>query len=463
MEKSNLDYQKSLDFIYSFIDYSIKRNLRNAADKFKLERVVQFMQLLDEPHKKYKIIHVAGTKGKGSVSAFCASSLQAAGYNVGLYTSPHMEEFTERIRVNGEEITRQEFVQLVEKIKPLVEQVPGITTFELTTALGFLYFAEKAVDVAVVEVGLGGRLDATNIVDPLISVITSISYDHTQILGNTLSKIAFEKGGIIKPGRPVVVAPQKDEAFKKLEELSIERSAPLIRVGKDFLFAADNHSLDGQNMFVWTPEEQSLVNDYIESGGLEDWTPLRIKIPLLGYHQVVNAATAYAALMTTNKLGLKINSEAIVRGFAQTYWPGRFELLSRQPPVIIDSAHNRDSALKLRLAVDDYFPGLPVILVFGASADKDISGMLSELLPRTSKVITTQSIHPRAIDAKELLELVHRHGCSAQAIDPIEEALKVALKEAGNEAVIIITGSLFVAAAARVVWPTLSKKVNYFL
>jgi len=455
MKKNDLDYQKSLDFIYSFIDYSIKRNLRNAADKFKLERMVQFMRLLGDPHKKYKIIHVAGTKGKGSVSAFCASSLKAAGYNVGLYTSPHMEEFNERIQVNGKEITKQEFVQLVEKIKLLVAQVPEITTFELTTALGFLYFAEKAVDVAVVEVGLGGRLDATNIVDPLISVITSISYDHTAILGNTLSKIAYEKGGIIKPGRPVVVAPQKDEAFKKLEELSIERSAPLIRVGKDFLFAADNHSLDGQNMFVWTPEEQPLVDEYIESGGLEDWTPLRIKIPLLGYHQVVNAATAYAALMTTNKLGLKINCEAIVRGFAQTHWPGRFELLRRQPPVIIDSAHNRDSALKLRLAVDDYFPGLPVILVFGASVDKDISGMLSELLPRTSKVITTQSIHPRAIDAKELLELVHQRGCSAQAIVPIEEALKAALKEAGNEAVIIITGSLFVAAAARAVWSNL--------
>ena len=455
MKKNDLDYQKSLDFIYSFIDHSIKRNLRNAADKFKLERMVHFMRLLDDPHKKYKIIHVAGTKGKGSVSAFCASVLKAAGYNVGLYTSPHMEEFSERIRVNNEEITRREFVQLVEKIKPLVDQVPEITTFELTTALGFLYFAEKAVDVAVVEVGLGGRLDATNIVDPLISVITSISYDHTQILGNKLSKIAYEKGGIIKPGRPVVVAPQKDEVFKKLEELSIERSAPLIRVGKDFLFAADNHSLDGQNMFVWTPEEQPLVDDYIESGGMEDWTPLRIKIPLLGYHQVVNAATAYAALMTTNKIGLKINSEVIVRGFAQTHWPGRFDLLRRQPPVIIDCAHNRDSALKLRLAVDDYFPGLPMILVFGASADKDIGGMFDELLPRSSKVITTQSIHPRAIDAKELLELVHQRGYSAQAVVPIEEALKVALKEAGDEAIIIITGSIFVAAAARAVWSIL--------
>lgn len=460
MKDVEQQYQDALDFLYSFIDYSLKRNFRNAAEKFNLDRMRKFMHHLGDPQKDYGIIHIAGTKGKGSVASFSASVLSAQGYDTGLYTSPHMVEFTERIRINGQEIPKEDLVAVVDQLKPVAEIVQEITTFELTTALAFLYFSQQNVDYAVIEVGLGGRLDATNIVDPLVSVITSISYDHVQILGDTLSEIAGEKGGIIKPKKPVVVAPQKEEARLKLARIAEEREAPLIQVGRDYLYAADSHSLEGQSFLIWTPDEQPLVDEFIESGGRDIWSPFRLRIPLLGFHQVENAATAYAALKTAEKFGLTLTQKAYRKGFAEVNWPGRMELLQRNPPIIIDSAHNRYSALRLRQAMDDYFPGFPILLVFGASEDKDISGMYQELLPRVRRVITTQSIHPRAIEAEKLVDLAHQSGRSAVAITPIEKALEVALQEAGKETIILITGSVFVAAAAKELLPKIKNDLD---
>lgn len=449
MKEIDQKYEDALDFLYSFIDYSLKRNFRNAAEKFNLERMRHFMTLLGDPQKDYGILHVAGTKGKGSVSSMCASVLMAEGYRVGLYTSPHMVRFTERIKINDQEISKADVVEIIDQLKPITEKVPEITTFELMTAMAFLYFSQQKVNYSVFEVGLGGRLDATNIVNPMVSVITSISYDHVKILGDTLSEIAGEKGGIIKEGVPVVVAPQKEEARLKLEQIAQERTSPLIQVGRDYLYAADSHSLDSQHFLVWTPDEQPMVDEFIESGGRDIWSPLRLRIPLLGFHQVENAATAYAALKTAEKLGLMLSQEAYQKGFSSVKWPGRMEVLQNHPTILIDSAHNRYSALRLRQALDDYFPGLPVIMVFGASEDKDIEGMYQELLPRVRRVITTQSIHPRAIDAGELVELAHRFGRSALAVTPIEDAFDLALQEAGQEAVVLVTGSVFVVAAIR--------------
>lgn len=450
-------YQEALDFLYGFIDYSLKRNFRYAAEKFNLDRMREFMRHLGDPQEEYKIIHVAGTKGKGSVSAMCASVLTAQGFTAGLYTSPHMVEFTERIQVNGQEISKDALVEIVEILKPVTVKVPEITTFELTTALAFVYFSQQKVDFAVLEVGLGGRLDATNIVKPILSVITSISYDHVKILGNTLSEIAFEKGGIIKPNTPVVIAPQKEEARLRLEEVAQQRNAPMIQVGRDYLYAADSHNLDSQTFLVWTPEEQSLVDEFIESAGRDIWSPMRLRIPLLGFHQIENAATAYAVLKTIEKFGVDISQQAYQQGFSRVKWLGRMEILRKHPPLVIDSAHNRYSALKLRQAMDDYFPGLPIVLVFGASEDKDIEGMFLELLPRVRQVIATQSSHPRSIDANILVEIAHRLGRSAQAILPIEDALAAALTAAEQESVILVTGSIFVAAAAKEIIPKLIK------
>jgi dihydrofolate synthase/folylpolyglutamate synthase len=449
MNDIDKQYQESLDFLYSFIDYSLKRNFRYAEDKFDLARMREFMHLLGDPQNDYQIIHVAGTKGKGSVSAMCASVLRAQGYKTGLYTSPHMVDFTERIQINGSHITKADLVEIVDEFKLVTDRVPDITTFELTTALAFLYFSRCAVDFAVIEVGLGGRLDATNIVNPLIAVITSISYDHVKILGNTLSEIAGEKGGIIKPDIPVVIAPQNEEARIKFDDIAQANHAPTIQLGRDYLYAAEAHSLDGQTFLVWTPDEQSLVDEFIESAGRDIWSPMRLRIPLMGFHQVENAATAYATLKTIEKFGVTLTQKAYREGFAKVKWPGRMEILRSHPPLVIDSAHNRYSALKLRQAMDDYFPGLPIVLVFGASEDKDIDGMFQELLPRVWRVIATQSSHPRSINADALVNLAHQFGRSAQAILPIEDALAAALDEAGQESVVLVTGSIFVAAAVR--------------
>lgn len=446
-------YQAALDYLYSYIDYSLTRSDRYSPDRFHLGRMFDLMEALGNPQDDYVIIHVAGTKGKGSVSAFCAGGLQAAGYRVGLYTSPHGHEFTERIQVNREEISQGAFVTLVDEMKSVVESIPELTTFEIGTALALLYFSRQEVDVTILEVGLGGRLDATNVVSPLVSVITSISYDHTEFLGDTLLKIAAEKSGIIKDKIPVVIAPQHDEALLAIERIAAEKEAPLRRVGRDYLYAPIAHSLDGQTLLFWSAAEQSLADAFIESAGEDqDWEPQRLHIPLLGAHQVVNAATAFAALLTARDHGLQFKVADITRGFGSVVWPARFELLKRNPPIVIDSAHNRDSALKLRLAMDDYFPGYPVILVYGASEDKDITGMFAELLPRVRQVIATKSIHPRAMAPEALVDLAHQFGKPAQAYETIEEALDAAVLLADREAVILVCGSLFIAAGARVVW-----------
>lgn len=450
-------YQEALDFLYTFIDYSMTRNLRYSEEKFNLERMNQFMELFDNPHKTYPVIHVAGTKGKGSTSALIAHALYEEGYKVGFYTSPHLHDFCERIQVDFIPLPHSEMVAIVDEMRSKIPMVAEITTFELMTAMAFIYFKNKEVDFAVVEVGLGGRLDATNVVSPLVSVITALSLDHINVLGDTLAKIAFEKGGIIKNNTPVVVAPQKDEAIMVLQKIAEERKSPLIQVGKDFLYAQAAKSLSGQNFFVWPKEDQIAVNTFIESAGREDWEPTKLYIPLLGFHQVQNAATAYATLIVLRKNNVKISDESIRKGFSNVVWPGRFEVLNRRPFIVIDSAHNRESALRLRHAVDDYFPGTPVILVFGASEDKDIDGMLVELLPRVKIVITTKSIHPRAISPEDLVKKVNQMGVRAIPTQSLEEAFDEALKLAGRENLILIAGSIFVAGGMRDVWFEMQK------
>ena len=382
-----------------------------------------------------------------------ASALIAAGYKVGIYTSPHMLEFTERIRVGDVDISKGDFVDLVEEFKPVIarlEQPP--TFFEITTSMAFLYFARQKVDAAVIEVGLGGRLDSTNVVSPLVSVITSLSMDHMAVLGDSLAKIAFEKAGIIKKGRPVVLSPQRDEAARVIREAASERGSRLTQVGEDYLFSAGNHSLDGQSFLVWRKEDQERVSDYLENGG-DLAGGVEMFTPLLGYHQVQNAATAYAALQVARAEGLDISEEAIRLGFQNVVWPGRFEILQKAPFLVIDSAHNRDSALRLRLALDDYLPGKEVILIFGASEDKDIQGMLEELLPRVKRVIATESIHPRAAEAAQLVAISHRYGRPARAALPVEKALELALETAQKEdAAVVAAGSLFIAAAVKTAW-----------
>lgn len=439
MEQESRAYQEALDYLYSFVDYSLTRGFRFTPEKFDLGRMVRFLELLGNPHRAYPVIHVAGTKGKGSTAAMIASALRAAGYRTGFYTSPHLSDYTERIQVDGVPVTPEELVDLVETVKPIVSQVERLTTFEITTAIGYLYFQRKGVTAAVVEVGLGGRLDATNVVDPLLSVITSLSMDHMAVLGDTLEKIAFEKAGIIKPGRPVVLAPQREEARAVIDRVARERDCPLVEVGWQYNFRPEEHSLEGQTFQVWS----------------QTGAPVDLTIPLLGMHQVENAVTAYAALQTARQEGLKLTSEHIQHGFASVVWPGRFELLRREPPLVVDSAHNRDSAMRLRQTLDDYLPNRPVILIFGASEDKDVEGMFTELMPRINHVIATQSVHPRAMEVDKLVELAQAHGRTAEAVVPLEAAVDAALRQAESTqpgSVVIAAGSLFIAAAVREIW-----------
>jgi dihydrofolate synthase / folylpolyglutamate synthase len=432
MSDTETQYNSALDYLYSYVDYSLKHISELAKAEFNLDRIFALMEELGNPQEKYPIIHVAGTKGKGSVSALCASGLKAAGYKVGLYTSPHLWDYVERIQINGEPISHEQLVELVEEVKPAVAKIPKLTTFEITTALGFLAFAKNDVNAAVIEVGLGGRLDATNIVIPKVSVITSLSYDHMAVLGNTLAEIASEKAGIIKEGIPVVSAPQTDEALQVLERIAKERNSPFILVGKDVKFERLESSLDGQELAVsYQPSAISL------------------KIPLLGSHQIENAAIAYTALKTS---GLPISEDAIQKGFSQVKWPARFEILRRKPPVVIDSAHNRDSARRLRETLDEYFPKIPVILIFCALEDKDITGILEELKPRLECVVATRADHPRARSAEWMAEQVRKAGISVEAVIPVADALKRALELAGTQKLVLSAGSVAFAGEVSTAW-----------
>lgn len=445
-------YQDALDYLYSFVDYSLERSYRYSAELFDLERMRVLLHGLGDPHQAFPSFHIAGTKGKGSVTAMIASSLKAAGYRTGMYTSPHLLQFTERIQIDGEPIPGQALADLVNEVEPHVARVPNLTTYEIVTAVAFLYFARQGVNAGAIEVGLGGRLDATNVLTPVVSVICSLSYDHMHLLGDRLSDIAREKAGIIKPGVPVIMAPQQREAEMVVEQVARAQAAPLIRVGHDWLFAPGWHDLNGQSLYIWPASEQPLMDTFVASAGEEEWVPPRYETPLLGHHQVVNAAVARAAMHVAGERGLPVPETAIQAGLRSVRWPGRFQVLSHDPAVVVDSAHNRDSALKLRIALDDYFPGQLVTLIFGASSDKDIEGMFIELAPRVSRVIVTQAVHPRAADPAEVAALAHSHGLKTETVIPVKAALERALAVARPNEVVLSAGSLFVSGEILEAW-----------
>lgn len=430
-------YQQALDYVFSFIDFSLTHQENISPDKFELERMEDFSALMGSPHAAYPTIHVAGTKGKGSVSALCASALRAGGYKVGLYTSPHLNDFRERIQVNGQMISELDFAAIVEQIKPVAPQLPGITSYEIQTMLGFLYFARQQVDIAVVEVGLGGRLDSTNIVTPMVSVITSISYDHTRVLGDTLAQIAAEKGGIIKPGVPLVSSPQQPEALNMLQQIAAERQAPLTLVGRDLTFSQTHNSLQGQSITLEMEGESA-----------------EFELPLLGEHQAENAATAYATLRVLGEQGWQLPQSAIRQGFAEVCWPGRFEIVRQAPYVVLDGAHNRYSAAKLSQAISAYFPSAKVVLLFGASEDKDIPAIFAELLPGVDTLLPVQAEHPRASTVENLVEMAAPYACEVRILPSIEEALRQGQQIAGPDGVVVATGSLYLVGEARQVWFT---------
>lgn len=432
-----MDYQQALDYIYSYIDYEIESRLAYSEANYDLRRVHELLARLGNPHLRARSVHIAGTKGKGSVAAMIASALEASGYTTALYTSPHLTFLNERIRVNGELISDEELVSLVEKLKPDIEAVDKkatyghLTTFEVLTVLAFAYFELKGVDFQVLEVGLGGRLDATNVIQPEVCVITSLSFDHTEVLGNTLAQIAAQKAGIIKSGNTVVTSSQVEEADRVIEDTCRSQGARLVRVGSDVTWQSLNFDSSRQQLLV--------------KGRLGDY---KLSIPLLGSYQLENAATAVAALEVLAEKGFNISSASIIAGLARVKWPGRFQILSRYPLLVADGAHNSYSARKLKESLEQYLEFDRAILVIGASFDKDIAGIVSELFSPFDKVIVTRSRHPRSADPALVVAEFARHGVGVQVVDDVPSALSVALALAGDRDLICVTGSLFVVGEA---------------
>ena len=431
-----MDYQQALDYISSYTDYE-KAPMPHDPAFYDLRRVGELLTRLGNPHLGARSVHIAGTNGKGSTAAMIASALITSGYITGLYTSPHLHTLRERIRVNGELISEAELAALVERLKPEVEAVNQkatygqLTTFELLTALGFAHFKLKGVEFQVLEVGLGGKFDATNVIQPKVCIITSISFDHTEVLGRSLAEIAAEKAGIIKPGCIVVTSPQPDEAGKVIAETCLSYGVELVRVGSDVTWQGLSSNPDRQLLQV--------------KGRLGNY---ELSIPLLGDYQLANAATAVAALEVLARRGFNITKDSIISGLATVSWPGRFQILSHRPLLIADGAHNPDSARRLKQPLEQYFDFDRAILVIGVSSDKDIAGIVSELAPLFDKVIITRSRHPRAMALPPITAEFKRHRVETQAVDTVSEALSLALALAGARDLICVTGSLFVVAEA---------------
>ncbi len=432
-----MNYQQAEDFILSFTDYEKIPGIAYTAANYDLRRMEKLLQPIGNPHLGAKTIHIAGTKGKGSTAAMINQVLVTAGYNTGLFTSPHLLTIRERARINDVLISENEFADIVTGLRPVVELVNKeaayghLTTFEILTAVVFSYFNRHGIDCQVLEVGLGGRLDATNIARGDVCVITSLSLDHTAILGDTVSKIAVEKAGIIKPGSVVVNFPQQKAALEVIENTCQQQNAQLIQLGKDITWRRTGGDLSSQSLTI-----ESKANNYV------------LTIPLLGDFQMENTAAAIAVFETLSHMGLKISHESIVNGLRHIDWPGRLQIVQSEPLVVIDGAHNAYSMRKLLETIKKYFLYDNCFIIFGTSCDKDISGMAQELASFNSKITVTHSTHPRAATIAMVKEEFLRKGIRAGTADNVNKALDKTLLLAKKADLVLVTGSLFVVAEA---------------
>ena len=422
-------FQEAFDWLYSFDKYGWI---------FGLERITSLLEQLGNPHKELNIIHVAGTNGKGSVCKYVSAILQNAGYTVGLYLSPHIERFSERIIVDNQEISPQEFTKLVSQVRPVVDamtkqkQNNTPTFFEIVTALAFLHFKNKAVEYAVVEVGLGGRFDATNVVNPLVSVITNISLEHTDILGKDIASIAAEKAGIIKDHVPVVSAATGD-ARVTIEQIAKERDAPILWVDQT----------------MWKRKAyQRNKQEFLIQGAFKDYT---VKTSMLGQHQGENIALAIAAIEQIQMRGMYLTESDIQEGISSTTHPGRMEIISEEPLMLLDGAHNPAGVRMLIRTLQEDFSDHRLILVLGVLKDKDLNAMVSLIAPISDVIIVTKSGNPRAADPQQLLENIQDFDSKKTVFieDSIPQAIDHAKRLAKQEDLICVTGSLFTVGEAR--------------
>lgn len=433
-----MNYNKAIDYLYGLQKYGIKLGLDNT---------IRLLSLLRNPQESFKAIHVAGTNGKGSTSVMIASVLRAAGFRTGLFTSPHLVSFTERIKVDDEEIKEAEVIELTDEIKEIINSSQcsefNPTFFEFVTAMAFLYFRRKGIEWAVIETGMGGRLDATNILLPEVSVITNISLDHKEFLGQTLKEVAAEKAGIIKHGIPVVSSSQDTGAMDVIKDKVSSEGIVLHEYGRDFVSLLRGSDIRG------------ITFDYKGKNSLDG-----LYVPLCGMHQMENASAAIKAIELIMERE-SIYPESIRQGLANTEWHGRLELI-RKPgkkyDILIDGAHNPSAAGRLSEALKSYFAPQynRIILIFGIMSDKDIKGIMEPLLPIASEIIVTAPDYGRSASPEKLAETARSLGFKPVVVNSVKDALDTAVRRAENSSVadshlIVITGSFYTIGEAKTI------------
>lgn len=426
-----MPYQKTIDYLFGLQKHGIKFGLSNSN---------QLMGLMGDPHLRFRSIHVAGTNGKGSTASFLAGMLQSAGYRVGLYTSPHLVSFTERIRINNVPVAEDRVIDLAERVRTRYEGLPSAeggaltpTFFEVTTAMAFTCFAEERVDVAVVEAGMGGRLDSTNVVTPLVSVITNIDVEHTEYLGDTIEKIAGEKAGIIKPGVPVVTGAVQPEAIAVIERKAAAAGSPVHRMPKDF--GAEPRPARPEQAFDYRGIGMRLVD---------------LRIGMLGQHQVGNACLALAAIECLSGRDIAVPEAALRNGLAVAAWEGRLEKVAERPDIYLDGAHNPASARVLADAVRYLKQGYRhLVLVIGILMDKDYRGIISQLAPLADRIVVTKPHYSRALGVGSLAAEIGVFPGTVESAETVAEAIGLARQGAMEHDVILITGSLYTVGDAR--------------
>jgi dihydrofolate synthase/folylpolyglutamate synthase len=444
-----VDYLEALRYLYSLADFERSGRF---ADRPDVGPMLALLEELGNPHLGRPTVHIAGSKGKGSVAAMVASLLRAHGASTGLYTSPHLHRFTERVQADGESLSPEEFAAGMEQVKAAAERVQAkhperaLVTFDVLTALGFLAFRERGLGAQVIEVGLGGTLDSTNVFQPApsamaepaerqphVAVITNIGLEHREILGDTIAEIAAQKAGIIVPGAPVIMAPQRESAAEVIREVAAQRGAPLTQVALVCNLRRDSHASDSQSFRLRTP-----------GGGYQ------AKLPLVGKHQLDNAATAVVAFeKLAAAMGLTVNEDAVKKGLEETKWPGRIEIIRRRPLVVVDVAHTADSARRLRDAAAEYLHIDSATLVVGVMGDKDIEGLAMAIEPIARRVIATRANHPRALDPEAVAKVFRDMGIETFWEKTVPDAIEAALRLSQPIDSVVVCGSVALAGEAR--------------
>ena len=408
-------YDKALSYLYDLQKYGIK---------FGLSSTSNLLARLGNPHKNLKAVHIAGTNGKGSTAAMLSAVLTRIGMQVGLYTSPHLVRFNERFRINDQDVDDRGIMDVFLRVKDVVDEREPPTFFEMTTAMALCLFAERGVDWAILEVGMGGRLDATNVIQPQITIINNVAFDHQEFLGFTLGRIAREKAGIIKQGVPLITAVKQPVALAVIKERCSALAAPCYRVGQQIKVRSR-----GKHRFSYR--------------GLK-WRLDNLQLPLAGRHQLLNAATALGALEVLKEMGrLHLTTEQVQEGLSKTRWPGRLEWFSEHPPVLLDGAHNNAGIVSLRKALQEEYTYERLIIVLGIMADKDLRGMVHKLAPLADHIILTRPRYERAAEPESLREMAGEFAKRTELIRSVRQALKRAMTLATSEDLVVVTGSLY--------------------